>query len=681
MDSLKFSPDILARLGEELVPGIDQAILELVRNAYDADAVSCTVKLSGVNQPGGTLIIEDDGIGMSRYNIRHGWLVLGKSKKKDSPRTKKFMRQPVGEKGLGRLAALRQGSTALLETRSSRLPSVQYRLEINWGRFEKADTVEDVELPITRVFCQGTPGTTITVSALRDSPTEEQLLQLARGLALLANPFDKTTGFTPKLQVEGRPDLALTVEKGLFAEADYHLLAHLNSDGTASAEVYDRSGSLKFSTGDEGLPTGPFTAPETDFEFWSYNSRLAPFTPSISREDIESWLNSFGGVHVYHRGLRVLPYGDRGHDWLEINLLRTINPEMRPRSDRSIGRMLIDDPDGRLIPKTDRSGFIASADFEGLKKFGRAALEWMAKERVRERDETNKNRQTDVEKELDVAKGALTEAYTTLTEEQRKPIRAAVQRIERLNREQLKNVKKELQLYRTLATVGTTAAVFAHETAQPVTRIKGSGNEIIDILMSGHSTEDLAMVIEHSQIIVRAADALAGFASMPIRLLGKEKRERRLVLLEDAIREIIDLMLPFLTEAGITVRINMPPDNAVVYGTTAALQAIVANLLTNAAYALIYKSDEEEKAIQVDVLRSIDRLTLSVSDNGPGITEISVKDIWLPGETTRPAGTGLGLTIVRDSVQDMGGTATVKSPGKIGGAEFIVTLPLYSERK
>ena len=52
-ESLRFAPSILARLGEELVPHPDQGIIELAKNAYDADARTCWVTLQEVLQPGG----------------------------------------------------------------------------------------------------------------------------------------------------------------------------------------------------------------------------------------------------------------------------------------------------------------------------------------------------------------------------------------------------------------------------------------------------------------------------------------------------------------------------------------------------------------------------------------------------------------------------------------------------
>jgi signal transduction histidine kinase len=69
-------------------------------------------------------------------------------------------------------------------------------------------------------------------------------------------------------------------------------------------------------------------------------------------------------------------------------------------------------------------------------------------------------------------------------------------------------------------------------------------------------------------------------------------------------------------------------------------------------------------------------LELRFMDNGPGIKGLDLEEIWLPGRTTIPAGTGLGLTIVRDSVVDLGGEIWAVANGELGGAEFVVKLPL-----
>jgi hypothetical protein len=84
----RFSTGIFRHLGEELNPHPDQGILELVKNAYDADARHCLVEFHDADQPGGWIRIEDDGDGMELEDIRSGWLVLGESKKSAGQRTR-----------------------------------------------------------------------------------------------------------------------------------------------------------------------------------------------------------------------------------------------------------------------------------------------------------------------------------------------------------------------------------------------------------------------------------------------------------------------------------------------------------------------------------------------------------------------------------------------------------------
>src|SRR5258707_5221177 len=80
-ERLRFSTTVLRLLGEELNPSPDQGILELIKNAYDADAKRCTVELKGAHLKGGSIRVWDDGNGLSAEEIRNGWLIVGDSLK------------------------------------------------------------------------------------------------------------------------------------------------------------------------------------------------------------------------------------------------------------------------------------------------------------------------------------------------------------------------------------------------------------------------------------------------------------------------------------------------------------------------------------------------------------------------------------------------------------------------
>src|SRR5438128_1268682 len=106
---------LMLLLGDQLIRDAGIAVFELVKNAYDADARKCTVKLGGVHEDSedATVEIEDDGSGMDVGTVKHVWLAPGTRNrltqregkhKTNSARSPKFHRLPLGEKGVGRFA-------------------------------------------------------------------------------------------------------------------------------------------------------------------------------------------------------------------------------------------------------------------------------------------------------------------------------------------------------------------------------------------------------------------------------------------------------------------------------------------------------------------------------------------------------------------------------------------------
>lgn len=99
---------ILQLLGDELIGSPRLAVFELVKNAYDADANEVTIILDLSDQATPKIVVEDDGEGMSLKTIQEIWLVPGNDHRKEQRekkiRTKKHLRLPLGEKGLGRFA-------------------------------------------------------------------------------------------------------------------------------------------------------------------------------------------------------------------------------------------------------------------------------------------------------------------------------------------------------------------------------------------------------------------------------------------------------------------------------------------------------------------------------------------------------------------------------------------------
>jgi len=148
-EPLRFRPAARLQylLSEQLVSDPNVAILEFIKNAYDADATDVVVEFQLADEPGDSaLIIADNGGGMDRDSFEQNWMHPGFSEKIDAPPTS-LSRIPVGEKGLGRLAAGRLGET--LDVYSRRSPSSPwFHAFFRWEDFNDKDKLLD-EIPIS----------------------------------------------------------------------------------------------------------------------------------------------------------------------------------------------------------------------------------------------------------------------------------------------------------------------------------------------------------------------------------------------------------------------------------------------------------------------------------------------------------------------------------------------------
>jgi len=183
--------------------------------------------------------------------------------------------------------------------------------------------------------------------------------------------------------------------------------------------------------------------------------------------------------------------------------------------------------------------------------------------------------------------------------------------------------------------------------------------------------------------IVRTADDLALFPKIALRLLEREKRRQGRVKLHDAIHSVVGLIKPFVGMYKARIELNLTDTEPEIFGSVAAVESILMNLLTNALNAFVANGSiprERIVSIRTELQRN-ENVILRVLDSGPGIIKLTTDEIWLPGHTTSPDGTGLGLTIVRDSVLDLGGRVAAVPQGELGGAEFVIRLPLARDRQ
>lgn len=485
----RFSPNILVRLGEELNQGSDQSILELIKNSYDADAKTCTVELINTTEPGGSIIVSDDGDGMSDENIKSSWLVLGKSSK-NSQQTTKLGRTPSGSKGLGRLAALRMGRSVRLESTLANSTTTSV-LDVNWDKFDNASTVEDVHLTIKSLGLGRNKGTKTELNGLRSAIRSEELQRLARVVLLLTDPFeDKESGFKVDLKSKEFDEIKKLLSSKYFDSCEYHLSASLDEDGRAVAQILDWQGKVLQVGEHEDIrrkkDLSAYLSPSCKFDFWAFLLKADGFTSGkgVNLRDVKEWLKHFGGVHVYQDEVRVSPYGGGGDDWLGINLIRTQNPEERPSTNNSIGKISLSNKGLRvLVQKTDRSGFIEDDTFSELRSFAVDCLEWMAKWRLTQAERRRQGERASAPAAATKEKANLAEIISEAPPKIRQKITVAFDQYAKSRDKEADNLRKEIQLYRTLSTAGVTAATFAHESHGNPLKVIELSTSVLEIKM------------------------------------------------------------------------------------------------------------------------------------------------------------------------------------------------------
>lgn len=691
VDRLSFSPNILRRLGEELVPDIDQGILELVKNAYDADATECIVVGEDLMSGQGRIKISDNGLGMTNNQIRNSWLIIGKSTKNKNEKTEHFKRIPVGDKGLGRLSALRLGNQVDLVTRPAAEPGVEYRITLDWDQFESVDVVEDVPLTIQRAETDQEPGTEISIERIEKKITRTTVNKLARSLILLSDPFanlepkrspknklaresQDDPGFVAILASKEFEDIQKKVGTSYFDDAEYRIHAEVRKDGSAVFHIMDWKGDILH----ESLSGDTYHCPPCNFDLWNFVLKAESFSTRTSTlSEVRDWLKELGGVSIYEDSIRVPPYGGAENDWLQLNLRRARSPEVRPSTNTAVGRVKLSNVNGELVQKTDRVGYVENFEFSELKRACGDVLDWAAKELLRERDsakQKEKNTKKDLvekaEKRLD------TVLAKSVSPTERKAVDDAIKVYIKESDRAVDAILDDLQLYRSLATAGMTSAVFAHEVGRPLSLIDRAIKALVRLIPDSEKHKVLRKV---SKIEARQKE-LNSFISIPLKLLSKSKRRHGKIDVNEKISELKALLQP--VSDHYETKVSFVPCDATPFinGTETLLHGIVLNLMLNSFSAFQREGfGTEKREIKISTVNAVSGVVFHIEDNAGGIDGVSKEDMWLPGVTTSEDGTGFGLTIVRDSVKDLRGTITVVEKTDFGGAKFSITIPSMRE--
>jgi signal transduction histidine kinase len=466
---LNFRADshLIKVLGEQLIASEKVGILELIKNSYDAGASYCRVRIENIPSlqeadksgllfpelPGPVIVIEDDGSGMTRDVIEHGWLrpastiktavkenirherekaaaagKLGSYDKLISEiKKERGGRIPLGEKGVGRFASHRLGRRLLLKTKVSDL-DYEYLLEVDWDKFDAGDEgskdLETVGVSLTRQspsrdYGKKKSGTQLIIYGSRKgfSWDPEIVEELHRSIISLNSPNP-----SPKNVKAGQ---------GFRAYLECPQIGALPEDNPTDAfqstfsfdGLVDENGILEYSLQFQPPKTVPMSEERTEeknydlrkakLDYWSKQDgdglrkpECGPFyihvdvwyrkDPWISKTGPEGrefidYLTKFGGISIYRDGINLFPaeWGAET-DWLDLSK-RHIKQGFRISYYNILGNIEVDQAKNiDLIDKTNREGLIENRAFKDLTQLVHAVVATVIETKfIGKRDEYN----------------------------------------------------------------------------------------------------------------------------------------------------------------------------------------------------------------------------------------------------------------------------------------------------
>lgn len=649
---------LLVLLGEQLITNEIIATVELVKNAYDADATRAIITLSQVDDINtGKIILEDNGSGMSLDTILNIWLEpatdFRKKQREHGQRTPIHKRIPLGEKGVGRFAAHKLGTLVEVVTRAEGSKEETIVL-VDWGKFEGGGYLDDIpirwETRTPSVFTgKNSHGTCITVAQLRKKWTEDMVRQFYVMIQGLSSPFEKLGEFRVEVRAPGLESVLEEMPHldEVLDTAIYKFDGEVDSEGwfTSTYNFYNQAfpkfkRSIQEEREDvrdkryfEGLRKprcGPF---RIRFYVWERD------TPTL-RETMDAGyfreaVDPHTGVRVYRDGFRVWPYGEKGDDWLGLDLRRVQYPTLRLSRNQIIGIVEISclsNPE--LRDKTDREGLIENEQLIDFQKLVLGCVAVLERERRKDKDRIDRLREK--KKPGDEVQRNINHLRERMVSKKHIELyKGDLRRIETSYRTRMREVVEPLIV---AAGLGLSYVLPVHE----ILRNVGDAEKMLKETLSAAKEKRFAgEVVDQLNQLLQTLNILEG----SVRGIGRISRKGRVETLTviSVVKDALDIMSSRLKKDDIKIEEQILKILSITGQRNLIVTAIL-NLIDNSNYWLLHRPSARKIIIAAESTAS-DEVRLTVSDNGPGIRD-APELLVEPFYTRKPDGSGLGLYIV-----------------------------------
>jgi len=718
------SARLIKTIGKDLVKDKYAAVVELVKNSYDADASICEIKfIFDENESSLTISISDNGHGMSLDTVVNKWMVPATSDKlnrKESPEGRPLQ----GRKGIGRFAAAALGDRIYLQTKENSEKEVSLLLDLN--DFSSDKLLEDVDLIIDEGDVDSDEGTYLEIVNenysllnLEEEWGEKFRSQLILELKKLLAPNDvakssKKLGygkviskFNVKLEFENFPndynevfDIKPFNIVDLF---DYRVYGSIDEKGHLEAkyvnqntpnlkpEIFKRD--ILFESKIDHLFPGKVMFdfrvfdrdPESIEQLINRGLKDPINGENVGKRKARDILNEYYGVSIFRGDFRVRPYGDRDYDWLELDKKRVQNPSFKIGHNQVIGFVNIQSEEySKLEEKSARDGLLENNAFLGLKFSLLSILNELEVRRYSYREKVNKGRKTKTIEEtigdlfdLDTVSTSVSSKIENLeipASEAQKVIKIIDKELDKKKKsseKELKKIQETIALYQGQATLGKITQLFLHEGRKhikAINEIPPRINRWVEKLLKLYDEDLHGKLKDRSQMLVNSSKAFSLLFKRIEPLSSTRRPSRRDINLLQEINSSFMIFESELEKFNIEVEIDVDKKIS-IYGSSFDLTTIFSNLIENSIYWMKL-GKEKTRNINVEAFVNEDFVEIYFSDTGPGFQGANLELMFEPGFSMKSNGTGLGLALVGESILRIGGE--VRALKSEVGAEFLL---------
>ena len=690
MEELKYvieDSTIAELLGVQNFSTDEAAILELVKNAYDANALN--LKIIFKNDE---LQFIDNGIGMDEEDIKAHWMHIGKSSKDyeivDENNKKRIQ---AGSKGVGRFALSRLGRSVCMKSQKTDSIGVIWRTDWNTSVLEKKDVV-----------CQR--GTDITIVGLREKWNKKRIENLQNYLKktyhdtsmeirIIADEYDKI--IPPhfpeaKAGINCRSNIVLKYSDGVLTTMvnsdEFESDASKYCPGIDIKKFEIKTDIIKELKGTELVELIDSDIDSVIKELGDFSANFF-FNLTSSNEDKDKFMYKYldtpnsveSGVILYRNAFSISSYEGK-KDWLGLGKRSRKSPAAashptgawRVRENQMAGFVLIDKRENSVLQDmANRQGLDENIYYQlfveiiliGIKEFERYRQSIIRKINVKNQQEEQKA--TPVSDRVISKPSSVSE----FTKDEAKQLAEELKGYKKEGKQYQKDkeavearYKYDVRILNVLATTGLKASSIAHEMKNDRNAIFESYNNIVDALKEYGMWEELNS-IENTR---------KSYKNVPYLLKNNDEVGKKLITFMDTMLQEIEkkqFETKFQSVADILsinkqvwerdyawLSIEILMDEDIIYQISEdMLQVIMDNLILNS----VQQNDNTQKLlVTIKASESNGFLKIKYSDNGKGLDDKYKTDprkILEVHETTRTNGHGLGMWIVNNTCIMSGG--------------------------